>query len=283
MAEIEMTEKTCLVTGANSGIGLMTAKALAHMGAEVVLWCRSADKAEDAARTIAQETGRAPEIVLADLASFAAVRDAVATVRTRWPQIDVLVNNAGLYLGHHQQTEDGHEATWQVNHLSAYLLTRLLLDCVIASPAGRIVNVSSAAHRAARMDLARINDPASFRGWRAYADSKLGNVLFTAALARRLPPHTTVNAMHPGPVGSNFAGRDAGVLTPLMKVARPFLRTPARGAQTVVWLATDASVTGASGGYFVDERPKRPSRKARDEALQERVWTASAEAVGLPV
>jgi len=199
------------------------------------------------------------------------------------PRIDVLVNNVGGYWDTRHVTADGLERTFALNHLAPFLLTNLLLDRLRVSAPSRVVTVSSGAHTMGRIDFDDLGGERSYSGMRAYSQSKLANVLFTYALARRLDPGSvTANALHPGMVRTGFGAEDAGTLqrlfTPLM---RPFMKSPAQGAATSIHLASSPALEGVTGGYFADCRPKRSSRRTYDEATAERLWQVSADLVGI--
>jgi NAD(P)-dependent dehydrogenase (short-subunit alcohol dehydrogenase family) len=267
--------KLVLVTGATSGIGRATAAALARRGALVLIHGRDAAKAGRTVDALRRETGSsALEPVAGDFSRLDEVRALAAALRARQPGLDVLVNNAGVYMQECTLTPDGLETTFAVNHLAPFLLTLLLLETLNARPQARIVNVSSNTHRSARVDFDNLQGERRYDGYAAYALSKLGNVLFTLALARRLQAEastTTANALHPGVINTNLlrAGWGSGG-------ARAEV-----GAATPVHLALDESVAGKTGLYFVDQRPTPPAPPALDEQLQERFWEVSATLVGV--
>lgn len=287
-----MNGKVVLVTGANTGIGKETALALAKMGAQVVIAARNRDKGERAADDIAQKAAlpadRRPELIDLDLASFASIRAAAATFLARHEKLHVLVNNAGLVLESRTTTAEGFETTFGVNHLGHFLLTQLLLDALknAAKEDGeaRVVNVSSDAHRWARrgLDWDDLQSEKKYASFDAYAKSKLANVYFTRALARRLEgTGVTTNALHPGVVATEFASSDdVGFFTSFgFKIVRPFLKTPAQGAATTIHLASAPELRGVSGKYFASSKPKRPMRIAQDDALAQRLWILSERLV----
>jgi NAD(P)-dependent dehydrogenase (short-subunit alcohol dehydrogenase family) len=280
-----MEGKTCVITGANSGIGREAARGLLALGAEVVLVCRNADKAEEARRDIVATTGRdKAQVVLCDLANQADIRRAAAEIDARFPRIDVLVNNAGLVLTQRTETVDGLEATLAVNHLAPLLLTSLLRDKLIATAregSARVITVSSAMHWMGRVDFDDLQRQRRYSQFQVYADSKLMNVLFTRSLARDLAGTNVVaNCMHPGVVATNF-GPQKGLLRSLTGVARRFMKTPAEGADTVVWLASSAEGGAQRGEYFVNRKVARSSPKSKDMALAARLWRESERLVGL--
>jgi len=276
-----MSGRTCVVTGATSGIGKATALALARLGARVVLVGRDRARGEAAAEQVAAVSTSPPRLEIADLASMGQVRELGARL-SAVDRIDVLVNNAGLMAGQRRVTPDGFEHVFAVNHLAPFLLTNLLLAKLAAAAPARVVTVTSDAHTAARLDL---DDPHLEHGWdswRAYANSKLANILFTTELARRLDgANVTANCAHPGMVRTRF-GRD---LRPLLRLGvtlgRPFMLSPQRGAGTIVYLASSPAVAGQTGGYYVRRQRREPSAAARDNAAARRLWMLSEELTGL--
>jgi NAD(P)-dependent dehydrogenase (short-subunit alcohol dehydrogenase family) len=218
---------------------------------------------------------------IADLASLDQVR-ALAGRLAELERIDVLINNAGLMLGERRMTPDGLEHVFALNHLAPFLLTNLLLPKLTASAPARVITVTSDAHSAARLDLRDPNLQHGWDSWRSYANSKLANILFTLELARRLDgTGVTANCAHPGMVRTGF-GRES---RPLMKVgitiARPFMASPERGADTIVYLASSPDVAGQTGGYYVKRQRREPSAAARDDAVARKLWELSEEMTGL--
>ncbi len=273
-----MGGKTALVTGANSGIGYHTALGLAKAGARVLVHARREEAGQQAVDEIRAETGNeAVELVLADLASQEAVRGLAKEVIGRVENLHVLVNNAGAVLAERTVSEDGHEAQFAVNHLAPFLLTHELLGLLQASTPSRIVNVASEAHH----NVSSIPDDfesleGRYRSFQVYSQTKLYNLLFTKALARRLAgTRTTVNCLHPGVIGSRFGNEGPWFVRAFMSVARPFLKSPEQGAGTSLYLATSPDVADVSGAYFAKCERKTPSDRARDEQLQEALWAAS--------
>jgi NAD(P)-dependent dehydrogenase (short-subunit alcohol dehydrogenase family) len=281
---MDMQGRTCIVTGATSGIGRATATALNRAGARLVLVARNAEKAEQARRELlAERPGAEVSIQLADLAKLDDIRAVVPALLDECPQIDVLLNNAGIVLLRRTETQDGFESMFGVNHLAYYLLTRLLLERLKENPQARIVNVSSEAHRFASWDFDDLQSKKSFSGMRVYGNSKLANILFTRALAKRLEgTGVTANCLHPGAVDTNL-GHGNGLLFQLIQpLARFFLRSPEDGAKTSIKLCASPEVAGTSGLYFQNEKPRRPTALALDDEAAERLWRISAEMVGLP-
>ncbi len=286
-ATTDLSGKTVLITGANAGIGKAAALALARMGAQVVLSARDAAKGEAAVAQIRAETGNARvELLTAELASLAGVRGLAESFLARFGRLDVLLNNAGVFLDRRSQTVDGFETTFAVNHLAPFLLTHLLRPALEASAPARIVTVSSGAHRRGALDFEDLNSRRRYAGFKVYAASKLANILFTRALARRLDAaqvSVTANSCHPGVVATGFGmdGDTHGFLRFGMTLARPFFLTPQQGARTSVYLATSPEVEGVTGGYYVKSKAATPASAARDDATAERLWQVSAEMTGV--
>ena len=284
----DMQGKTVVVTGANSGIGLETAAALAAMGARVIVTARNADKGRAAVAAIAQRAGGEAQVqlVVFDLADLSSVRRGAGEILEQAPRVDVLVNNAGLVLSERTETVDGFEATFGTNHLGPFLLTNLLLERIRASAPARIVNVASTAHNAARkgMPFDDLQSEKKYATMRVYGQSKLANILFTLELARRLEGSgVTANSLHPGTVRTGYGadGDARGLLAFGIKIASPFFLSPAKGARTSVYLASDPAVAGVSGQYFVKCKAKQPKRWARDPEAARRLWQVSEDLVGL--
>ena len=279
-----MQGRTCVVTGATSGIGFETAQALLRRGARLVLVARSRGKAEDAVTMLTAATGqRDVTVVQGDLGVQADVRRVAAELLACCPRIDVLVNNAGVVNLERRLTVDGIEETLAVNHLGYYLLTRLLLERLLGSAPARIVNVASDAHRFARVDLDDLQGVHRYRALRVYGRSKGCNILFSYELARRLAgTGVTVNCCHPGAVRTGLGQNNGRVASALSKVVGAFFRTPAQGAATSIRLATAADLASVTGQYFANEQPKRSSAATYDAAVQRRLWEESARLTGLP-
>jgi NAD(P)-dependent dehydrogenase (short-subunit alcohol dehydrogenase family) len=279
----DMRGKVCLVTGATSGIGAVTARELARRGARVVLVGRNPDKSAAAVCQIREQTANTEvESLLANLSSRQQVRDLARGFLERHRRLDVLVNNAGGIWLDRLQTEDGLEMTFAVNHLAYFLLTLLLLDVLKSSAPARVVNVSSRAHRGATIPFDDLQGARRYSGWRAYKQSKLANLLFTYELARRLEgTGVTANALHPGVVDTGFAGNNGWRGRLWQSVARWFAISPEEGARTVVYLAASPQVAGVSGRYFVKEREVASSAESYDENAAKRLWQVSEELTGL--
>ncbi len=284
---VDMTGKTVIITGGNSGIGLETAVALARAGATTIITARDEKRGQAAVETISSRAGSDKvSLSLFDLSSLASVRDGAADLLGRCPSIDVLVNNAGVVLSERQVTVDGFEATFAVNHLGPFLLTNLLLDRLRTSTPSRIVNVASTAQNMARngMPFDDLQSTTSYKGMRVYGESKLANVLFTTELARRLADSgVTANCLHPGTVATGY-GRDgdaSGFLSFGLKVIKPFILTAEKGAATSIYLASSPDVANVSGEYFIKCKAKPPCKHGRDSVAAAKLWDISAEMVGL--
>ncbi len=281
----DMTGRTVVITGGNSGIGRATAQALAGLGARVVITSRNADRGVAAVRDIRQTSGNdAVDWVPLDLASLASVRACAADLLDRLDQIHVLDLNAGGVLSRRTETEDGFESQFQANHLGHFLLSQLLVDRVKQSAPARVIVLSSWGHTQARggldfNDLQWVVRP--YRGSMVYSATKLMNLYFTFELARRLAgTQVTVNAVHPGFVASGFAmSGDTNLLRLGIMVGRPFARSPKKGAATAIWLAASDEVEGVTGKYFADCREKAPSADALDGDSSRRLWEVSADLI----
>ncbi len=280
----DLTGRVVVVTGANSGIGLVTAGALASLGAHVVMACRSLERGRAAADALREEDPtRRLEVRTLDLSDLDDVRRFAAELLDDHDQLHVLVNNAGRIVGEQGTSPQGHELTLATNHLGPFLLTQLLLPRLRATPGARVVNVASAAHRQGSLDpdaLGRTDG--AYNAMAAYSDSKLANVLFTRELARRVGDDVVVNCVHPGTIRSGFGGDgDAPVwLRVLLPLASWTFMTPERGADSQIWLAAAPEAAELRGAYVVRRRVRRPSADARDDRLARALWERTTELVG---
>lgn len=276
--------KIILVTGATNGIGKVTARELAKMGATTVVAGRNPEKTARTVMEIREASGNpAVDMLVGDLSSQVDVRRLAAEFRQRYDRLNVLVNNAGAYFMKRAESVDGIEMTFALNHLGYFLLTHLLLDALKAGGPARIVNVSSAAHIGGRLNLDDLEMKQNFSGWGAYAQSKLANLMFTYELSRRLEgQEITVNALHPGFVDTNFGVSNGGLGGRLMNVAQKIgAISPEEGAETSIYLASSPEVEGISGKYFSKKKAVFSSRLSRDKALWQTLWERSLEMTGL--
>lgn len=272
-----MRGKTVVITGASSGIGAAAAGQLAELGATVAVVGRSPEKT----RAVAQRIGGQPHPV--DYGRLDDVHRLAGDLLAAYERIDILANNAGAIFTARTISADGHEMTFQVNHLAPFLLTNLLTDLLVASAPARVVTVASDAHAGARLDL---DDPQFTRrrygAMAVYGQSKLANILFTVELARRLRGRgVTANCLHPGVVATEFGSKSGGLFAFGWWFVRPFARSPERGARTSVYLATSPEVADVTGRYFVDSRPATPRPPAMDADLARRLWDVSERMTGL--
>ncbi len=282
-ATSSMAGKTVVVTGGTAGIGRATAIRLASMGARVGITGRDAGRAQRAAAEIASASGNGTiDVFVADMSSQSEVRRLAAEVLAAYPRLDVLVNNVGGFWSHRHVTADGLEHTFAVNHLAPFLLTTLLLDRLKASAPSRVVTVSSGAQSMGRIAFEDLMGERSYSGQTAYNQSKLANVMFTYELARRLEGSgVTATALHPGMTNTSFSAEDPSRLfAPLVTVMRPFMKKPARGADTPVYLASAPEAAGLSGMYFANRQPKKSNRSSYNREETARLWRISAELVG---
>ena len=285
-----MAGKTCLVTGANQGIGKETAIGLAQRGATVVITSRDRARGEAAINEIKQRTGNEDvSLMPVDFASLASIRQFAADFLAAHTQLHVLVNNAGAYNATRTLTADGFETTFGVNHLGYFLTTKLLLDAIKASAPARIVSVSSAAHARATMSFDDLHGERSYGGFGAYGRSKLANVLFTYELARNLEgTGVTANCLHPGVVRTGFGKNNSGIVRGFFAVfqtlGQPFLLTPEKGAQTSIYLASSPEVEGVTGKYFAKSREIPSNAASQDREAASRLWELSEQmtAAGAP-
>ena len=286
-----MRGKRVLITGATSGIGKIAALELAKMGAEVIIVGRNPAKTRAVLTELSAASGNNKlSMLLGDLSSMDETRRVAAEFRARYQRLDVLLNNAGASYSTYQTSVDGYELTFALNHFSYYLLSNLLLD-IIADTAyeqgeARIVNVASSAHNAAGPDGLRLSDTqdeSRFRPFPTYGASKLANILFTYELARLVEDRNIlVNAVHPGLVNTSFGDNMSGFMRLLFKVMKTIAgRSPMKGAETLIYLASSPEVAGISGKYWADKKQKRSSDISYSPEQQEALWQFSAAATGI--
>jgi len=281
MDGLSMQGKRILITGGNSGIGLVAAVELAKRGAELVLACRDSEKTA-AALTQINAAAQTPAVNLpVELASQQSVRALAADFLNQYDRLDVLINNAGIFPSKQQFTEEGFEMQFGVNHLSHFLLTNLLLDTIRVSAPARIITVTSMLHKRGRLDFDSFRGFDKYRAQAAYNQSKLANVLFGVELAQRLAGSgVTSNVLHPGGVNTDIV-RDVPWL--VRKILSLIFISPEEGAQTTIMLASDPALAEVSGHYYNQCKPDEYSPLADDAELRQRLWDISAEAVGLSV
>jgi len=272
--------KICLVTGASSGIGKAAALGLAKMGATVVMLCRDETRGENALSKIKQKSGNSSiDLLIADLASRESIQRLANDFRHKYQQLHVLVNNAGVYYTRRHITADGLEAMFAVNYLARFLLTDLLLDIIKRSAPARIINVAGAYHAKGMINFADLQGEKDFDGQRANHQSKLADVLFTYELARRLEgTGVTANCLHPGIVATDLIEKDKDfprLFKLLYRLARPVLKSPAQGAETILYLASSPEVEGVTGQYFVNKKMSQSSPQSHDLRLARRLWEVS--------
>ncbi|MGZ8785086.1 MAG: SDR family oxidoreductase [Acidimicrobiia bacterium] len=279
-----MNGKTVLITGGTSGIGRAAAVGLASMGAHVGIIGRDRVRAEEAAAVIAAESGSpAVDVFVADMSSQKEVRRLAGDILAAYPRLDVLLNNVGGFWAHRHLTADGLEHTFALNHLAPFLLTDLLLERLTTSAPARVITVSSGAHSMGRIDFDDLMGEQDYSGQRAYNQSKLANVMFTYELARRLEgTRVTATALHPGMTNTSFSTEDPHRrMAPIVFMVRPFMKSPKRGADTAVYLASSPEVEGVTGRYYVNRKTKKSEESSYDAATTARLWQVSTDLVGI--
>jgi retinol dehydrogenase-12 len=268
----------CLITGATEGVGKATAAELTSKGFTVVLAARNLAKADEVRAEIKATTGGEVEIILADLTSLRTVHQLAKTFKRRYPRLDVLINNAGIFVPTRKVTEDGFEASYQVNYLSHFLLTHLLLDELKKSEQGRIINLSSSVYTVGKFDAQNLQSEKRFSVMGAYAASKLFMLLFSVELAERLKETPiTVNAVHPGIVRTQMMLGAPGMFKVVSYLALPFCVYPEKGAATYGYLASSPEVITVSGRYFTSCKSAAIKSKFNTETIRQRLWAKSAE------
>ncbi len=260
-----MKNKTCLVTGANSGIGLETARGLAAKGAQVIMVCRDQHKGEAARQDIIVTTGNDKvDLLIADLASLPSVRQLVDTIKSNYDHLHVLINNAGLMTKQREVSDDGFELQFAVHHLATFVLTQALLDRLRSSAPARIINVTSMLHKCGRLNFDDLQGEKKFSSLGAYGQSKLAMLHYTYDLAEKIQGSgVTVNALHPGAVATNIG------FPSWMGI---FLASPEKGARTSLYLAMSPEVEGTSGKYFVNCKPAKSSKASYHREDGRRLW-----------
>jgi NAD(P)-dependent dehydrogenase (short-subunit alcohol dehydrogenase family) len=278
-----MKDKVCVITGATDGIGKEAAYSLALQGAKLLIHGRDPHKGAGAVAELkARSRNPAIEFLQADFGSLAEVRRLAAAVLARTAHVDVLINNAGAMFVNRDLSKEGYELTFAVNHLAPFLLSHLLLNHLKSASTARIVTTASLAHRGATLDFADLQSTHQYSAMGAYGRSKLANILFTHTLAKRLAgTPVTATCLHPGFVRTSIA-RDLGAIPrSLFGLLSWFIRSPQKGAQTLVYLAGSAEVQGASGGYYFDCKLTQPAPAAQDDRVAEQLWQVSEKLVGI--
>ncbi len=277
----DLSGQTSVITGANSGIGLWTAIGLAKAGARVVMVCRDANRGEEARTFVTQKAaGVRPDLLIADFSDLKAVNALGDRISQQYPQLHVLVNNAGLFMRQRVVTKDGYETTFAVNHLAPFLLTNKLLPSLERTGSegvrnSRVVNVSSVAARGETINFDDLMLTRSYSMFTAYGRSKLANILFTKELSRRLAGRkVTANSLHPGVVATHIG--DKGGMTGLMwGFLKPVFLTPEKGALNSLYVATSPEIENVSGAFFVKRKAVTSNRIVDDAAMAARLWTES--------
>ncbi len=271
--------KTAIVTGANSGMGMATARALLDEGATVIMLCRSEKRGKEAYEKLSEDGNGRTYLILADLGDYDSVRNFTKQVKERFDKIDILVNNAGFISLDRQKTKEGLERQFGINHVGHFLLTTGLLDMM--GEGSRIVNVASGAHKTGKIHFDDINLHKGFNVFKAYSQSKLANVLFTRELARRVKDRgITVNCCHPGAVATNIGiDRETGFGKTVTRLLKPFFQTPEQGAATAIFLVTDESVKDITGEYFYKCKVAKSSKRSKDMELAKRLFEFSEQLV----
>jgi len=278
-----MLNKICLVTGATSGIGKETSKALALKGAHVIVVGRNVKKCIATVSDIKLYAGSdLVDYIHADLSDLKQVRDLAKVLKQNYQRLDVLVNNAGAYFKSRHQSVNGYEMNLALNYLSPFLLVSLLVDMLKESDQGRIINVSSNAHFKSKIDFDDLQCRNSFVGFEPYAKSKLAILLFTYELARRLKnTNVTVNALHPGLVATNFGKNNGWFRFYLRRLLKRSEISAAEGARTSIYLATAPDVSDVTGGYFINEQQVKSSVDSYDQDIAKRLWEVGEKLTGI--
>ncbi|XP_017261834.1 retinol dehydrogenase 12, like [Kryptolebias marmoratus] len=282
-SDVKLSDKTAVITGANTGIGKETAIDLSKRGARVILACRDMEKAQAAVKEIAESSGNDDVICMKlDLSDSKSIREFAEAVNKNEPKLNLLINNAGVMVCPYGKTADGFEMQIGVNHMGHFLLTYLLMDLIKRSAPARIVTVSSMAHSWGSINLEDINSEKCYNKNKAYAQSKLANVLFTRSLAKRLEgTGVTAYSLHPGVVQTDLWRHLSGPQQFFMKMARPFTKDSIQGAQTTIYCAVEPSLEKESGGYYSDCAPANCSVAGKNDKLAEKLWQLSCQMLSI--
>jgi NAD(P)-dependent dehydrogenase (short-subunit alcohol dehydrogenase family) len=280
---LDLEGKTCVITGATSGIGEVAAERLAAMGARLVLIARDRARGEATLRRLrTRAPGAAHRVHYADLMRIAEVKRVAAEIAAQERRIDILINNAGAIFSFRRLTAERLERTFALNHMAYFVLSHGLREALVAAAPARVVNTASAAHQRAKLDFEDLQFARAYDGVSAYRRSKLCNILFTRELSRRwVGTGITVNCLHPGFVASNFGRESGGLLPFVLRAAQVFAISSEEGAETIVYLASSPEVADVSGGYFFRCRPTPPAPQAEDDNAARRLWQESAKLAGI--
>lgn len=275
----QLEGKTCMITGANSGIGKATAIQLAKMGIHIVMVCRNKERGENAQKQIKEESGNSNvDLIIADLASLESVKNLADEYKKKYDKLHILINNAGVFNSKRILTEDGYESTFAIDYLSHFLLTKLLLDVIKKSAPSRIINVSSDIHRYFKINLDDLMFKKKYSSQKAYGSAKFAIILFTYELAHRLDgTGVTVNALHPGHARTKMTTTNISWI--IKKIMNLFSKSPEKAAETSVYLASSPEVEGVSGKYFKKCMPVKSHKITYDESIQKKVWEISEKLI----
>ncbi|MFX1594382.1 MAG: SDR family oxidoreductase [Promethearchaeota archaeon] len=280
---MSMKGKICMITGANSGIGKATAIGLAKMSANIVIVCRNKERGEVAREEIIKESGnKNVDLLICDLSSQDQIRKLVNEFRKKYQNLHVLINNAGVMLKKRVKSVDGFEMNFAVHLLAPFLLTNLLLDVLKKSAPSRIIIVTSAAHKRAKIDFSDLqSENKKYSLFKVYGISKLAEMLFTYELSRRLEGSGVIaNAVHPGVVNTNL-GRDQSKFS--QAFAKAFFKSPEKGAETSIYLASSPGVVGITGKYFINKEPRQSSEESYNKEKAKQLWEISERMTGLNI
>ena len=275
----DLSNRTCIITGANSGIGKATAFELAKMGASIVMLCRDKQKGENALKEIRDNTGnQSVELMIADLQNYDSIRQFVQNYKSTHNNLHILINNAGIMKKNRETNNLGHETTFTTNHLGHFLLTNLLLEMLQSSAPARIINISSGSHKRGKLDFNNLMLEQKYGRFKAYNNSKLANILFTYELARRLEDSgVTVNAVHPGPARTNFGREFSERTRKFLKLFKRFTISAEEGAKTSIFLASSPEVGKITGEYWNECEQVKSSKNSYNTSIQKRLWDVSKD------
>lgn len=278
-----LTNKVCLITGATNGIGKESAKELNKMGAEIVFVARNEKKGNHLKQELQGESGREATMIVADLSSQAEVKRAANEFLALNKPLDILLNNAGIMNRERNETVDGFEEVFSVNHLAYFTFSLMLIEKLKHTENSRVINVASGAHQFVQhMNFEDLQSEKNFKPMQVYGQSKLANILFTKSLAEKLSDsNVTVNCLHPGFVSTGIGSNNKGIWSFLMFLARPFARKTDKGAETSIYLCASSEVKDITGEYFVDCAIEKVSQAAKDPEQARKLWNISAELTGL--